>query len=77
MLVVFLDSAFLIALTMKSDQNHLQAQETWEHVTGQNYRFVTTTFVLDEVATLERSKRASTCRSYRRSITEKSCNRHD
>lgn len=51
MQVVLLDSAFLIALTMEGDQNHLRAQSTWRQVTEQKYRLVTTTFILDEVAT--------------------------
>jgi predicted nucleic acid-binding protein len=48
---LFLDSAFVIALVLKSDQNYPDAQVTWNRVTGERRRFVTTTFILDEAVT--------------------------
>lgn len=48
---LFLDSAFVIALVFKADQNHAEAQATWARVTGEHRQIVTTTFVLNEVVT--------------------------
>jgi hypothetical protein len=48
---LFLDSAFVIALVFKADQNHANAQAIWDRAIGQRRSFVTTTFVLDEAVT--------------------------
>jgi predicted nucleic acid-binding protein len=53
---LFLDSAFVIALVFKADQNHAEAQATWGQVTGERRNFVTTTFILDEAVTFLNSR---------------------
>lgn len=52
----FLDSGFVIALVLKADQNHSRAQAIWDRVVAERRVFVTTTFVLDEVATFLNSR---------------------
>jgi uncharacterized protein len=48
---LFVDSAFLIALVFRADQNYAKAQSTWARVTSERRSFITTTFVFDETVT--------------------------
>jgi predicted nucleic acid-binding protein len=53
---LFLDSAFVIALVFKADQSYAKAQITWERLTSERRKFVTTTFILDEAVTFLSSR---------------------
>jgi uncharacterized protein len=53
---VFLDSGFVIALVMRGDQHHAEAQSIWRRITSERRIMVTTTFVLDEVVTFLNSR---------------------
>lgn len=53
----FLDTAYLLALELKSDQNHEAATEHWQRVKLSLPSFVTTSYVFDEVVTYFNSRR--------------------
>ena len=48
---LFLDTGFLIALEIRSDQNHISAFRYWQNYCDQPTLLVTTTFVFDEITT--------------------------
>jgi uncharacterized protein len=48
---IFIDTSFITALCASQERWHADAQACWASVVGQRRRFVTTTFVLDEVVT--------------------------
>jgi uncharacterized protein len=48
---IFIDMSFIIALSASQERWHVQAQDCWAGVVAQRSRFITTTFVLDEVVT--------------------------
>ena len=48
---VFLDTGFLIALEMASDQYHQAAVEHWRRITSSLPHLITTSYVFDEVVT--------------------------
>lgn len=52
----FIDSAFVIALESKDDQNHLAAIEYWQELVQSPSSLITTSFVLDEIATYFNSR---------------------
>jgi predicted nucleic acid-binding protein len=47
----FLDTNFLVALELESDQHHSNALQIWNEVTKTSFHFVTTSYVFDEVIT--------------------------
>lgn len=47
----FLDTNFLVALELGSDQHHSNAVRIWNEVTNASFHFVTTSYVFDEVIT--------------------------
>ena len=52
----FLDSGFLIDLASSEDQHHPAAAAFWQEIQKERVSFVTTTYVLDEVATFFNSR---------------------
>jgi uncharacterized protein len=48
---IFIDTSFIIALSASQEHWHVEAQACWTRVVAQRSRFITTTFVLDEVVT--------------------------
>ena len=53
---VFLDTNFLVALELVSDQHHRRAVEIWNEVTNAPFHFVTTSYVFDEMITFLNSR---------------------
>ena len=53
---LFLDASFIVALNATDDQWHARAANYWPEVVSQQRQLLTTTFVLDEVATLLNSQ---------------------
>lgn len=53
---VFIDTSYLFALELKSDQNHEVANEHWQNITQSRPFFVTTSYVLDEIVTYFNSR---------------------
>ena len=53
---VFVDTGYLLALELASDQNHQRALSHWQRIKAASLHFVTTTYVLDEVATFFNSR---------------------
>jgi uncharacterized protein len=53
---LFLDASFIVALNATDDQWHVLAASYWPEVVSQQRQLLTTTFVLDEVATLLNSQ---------------------
>ncbi len=51
MKAVFLDTSFLLALEIASDQNHRPALEYWQSIKADLPVFVTTSYVFNEVVT--------------------------
>lgn len=51
MAALFLDTSFLIALEVSSDQNHEHAQAYWQSILDSPPQLVTTSYVFDEVVT--------------------------
>lgn len=51
MTTFFLDTSYIIALETANDQYHIQALDHWQELLSTGPRLVTTSFVLDEVAT--------------------------
>jgi len=49
--LLFLDSAFIIALVFRADQNHVASQAIWSRVIRERRSLLTTSFVLDEAVT--------------------------
>ena len=49
---LFLDTSFVVALHASDDQSHRHAVDGWRSVLSQRRRLLTTTFILDETATL-------------------------
>lgn len=49
---LFLDTSFVVALHTSDDQSHRAAVDSWRSVLSQRRRLMTTTFILDETATL-------------------------
>jgi predicted nucleic acid-binding protein len=49
---LFLDTSFVVALHASDDQSHRHAVDGWLSVLSQRRRLITTTFILDETATL-------------------------
>lgn len=52
----FLDAAFVIALETSDDQNHIAAFEYWQTFQQSSSPLLTTSFVLDEIATFFNSR---------------------
>jgi predicted nucleic acid-binding protein len=52
----FLDTSFLIALENRDDHHHQEAQAIWEHLLKDPPRFVTTSFVVSEIAAFFNSR---------------------
>ena len=52
----FLDTNFIVALELASDQHHSGAVKLWKEVTEGSFHFVTTSFVFDEVVTFLNSR---------------------
>lgn len=53
---VFMDTSYLIALELRSDQNHHQAQMHWQQGTPTRPTLVTSSYVFDEVVTFFQSR---------------------
>lgn len=53
---VFIDTGYLIALEMKSDQNHQAAVSHWQNAVKAAPPLVTTSYVFDEVVTFFNSR---------------------
>ena len=53
---VFVDSSYLLALELVRDQDHQAAIQHWQRITKSPLRFVTTSFVFDEVVTFFNSR---------------------
>lgn len=53
---LFLDTNFLIALELESDQHHNHAIELWNEVTKTSFHFVTTSYIFDEMLTFLNSR---------------------
>ena len=53
---IFLDAAFVIALETSDDQNHQKAIEYWKIFQRSPVPLVTTSFILDEIATFFNSR---------------------
>lgn len=53
---LFLDASFIVALNATDDQWHERAVDGWREVASQQRQLLTTTFILDEVATLLNSR---------------------
>jgi uncharacterized protein len=53
---LFLDTSYLLALTLANDARHDQAIEHWRRLLPTSPRFVTTSYVLSEVATFLNSR---------------------
>lgn len=51
MTTVFLDTSYIVALEITDDQYHSQALNYWQILLADAPRLVTTSFILDEVAT--------------------------
>jgi len=47
----FLDTGYVLALELTNDQNHAAVLAHWRQVAGSSPSLVTTSFVLDEIAT--------------------------
>src|SRR5437868_13620178 len=56
MAVVLLDTSYLLALEIANDQNHRSAIQHWHKITKSLPQLVTTSFILDEVATYFNSR---------------------
>lgn len=56
MTAYFLDTGFLIALEAANDQHHAAATTAWREFRKRRVAFVTTSYVLDEVATFFNSR---------------------
>jgi uncharacterized protein len=56
MSVTFLDTGYILALELKTDQHHAAAQQHWQGVRSAVPRIVTTTYVFDEVVTYFNSR---------------------
>ncbi len=53
---LFLDTSFIIALEDSGDQNHYKAISFWKELKKYPRRFVTTTYVFDEVVTFLKNR---------------------
>ena len=53
---LFLDTGFIVALETSSDQNHDAAAEYWKTFLSSVAPLITTTFILDEIATFFNSR---------------------
>lgn len=53
---IFLDTSYLLALELASDQNHQIAQAHWQQVIVALPGFVTTSYIFDEVVTYFNSR---------------------
>jgi predicted nucleic acid-binding protein len=53
---VFIDTGYLLALELKSDQNHLAAKRHWQRAVAALPQLVTTSYVLNEVVTYLNSR---------------------
>lgn len=53
---VFLDTSYLLALELTNDQNHQTAQTHWQQVIITTPRFITTSYIFDEVVTYFNSR---------------------
>lgn len=56
MTTVFLDTSYIVALEITDDQYHSQALNYWQILLADAPRLVTTSFILDEVATFFNSR---------------------
>jgi predicted nucleic acid-binding protein len=54
---LFLDANYIIALEISDDQHHDDAEQHWRKLLEKPLSFVTTSYVLDEVATFLNNKR--------------------
>lgn len=52
----FLDTGYLLALELKSDENHALAQQHWQACLQAGARFITTSYVFDELVTFLNSR---------------------
>ncbi|MCC6328110.1 MAG: PIN domain-containing protein [Acidobacteria bacterium] len=52
----FLDTNFLVALELSTDQHHTIAVKKWNEVTSSPFHFVTTSYVFDETITFLNSR---------------------
>lgn len=57
MTTVFLDTSYIIALEIADDQYHSQALNYWQSILAEAPRLITTSFILDEVATFFNSRK--------------------
>lgn len=52
---VFVDTSAILAILIKEDENHLLAQQTWQHLITNRAKLITTSYVLLEtIALLQR-----------------------
>jgi len=56
MTTFFLDTSYIIALEIANDQYHIQALNHWQKVLTTGPKLVTSSFILDEVATFFTSR---------------------
>lgn len=54
----FLDTSYLLALELKNDQYHEQAQQHWQKVLAMPPALLTTSYIFDEVVTFFNSRSA-------------------
>ena len=54
---LFLDASYVIALEIANEQNHLAASSHWQSLDRKSTRFVTTSYVFDEIVTFLNSRR--------------------
>ena len=53
---VFVDTGYFLAMELADDQHHIAASDHWRRVSRESLDLVTTSYVLDEVATFFNSR---------------------
>lgn len=56
MTTLFVDASYIIALEIAGDQNHAVALKHWQSLRGTSLKFVTTSYVFDEIVTFFNSR---------------------
>ncbi|MDQ3321234.1 MAG: type II toxin-antitoxin system VapC family toxin [Acidobacteriota bacterium] len=56
MKIVFIDTSYLLALELKSDQFHEDARKHWQNLIKSNFSLVTTSYIFDETVTFLNSR---------------------